>query len=242
MQILNDPFLSSALNKSAYLLNMTDYMPSDSIRIALSDQIISESAFVHAKVPVIETKRVWALEEVGFKLIDTNIKLCKPVEIKSNNFGPSIRPALEKDKEKVKALAKKNFNISRFHMDPNIHNDIADEIKGAWAENYFSGKRGDAMIVAEDNGNIAGFLLLLMKGSMLIVDLIVVDSTYRRKGIARAMIEYAQLQYPDFETMVTGTQAANTASLSFYENNGFRICEAFYVLHLHYSQQDIIRS
>ena len=77
---------------------------------------------------------------------------------------------------------------SRFHLDPRIPRETAHRIKARWAENYFTGERGDAMVVARRGSETAGFLQLLRGDAVLVIDLIAVDARHQRRNLASAMI------------------------------------------------------
>jgi ribosomal protein S18 acetylase RimI-like enzyme len=130
-------------------------------------------------------------------------------------------------------VARKNFVYSRFHLDRAVPNVLADKIKAEWVGNYFLGKRGDEMVVALVDERVVGFLQLLRRNENLIIDLIAVDASQRRKGIARDMIAYAESQYDDCSHIVVGTQVANIPSIRLYEKIGFRLRSSKYVFHYH---------
>ena len=145
-----------------------------------------------------------------------------------------MRFAQDQDREGVKALAARNFIYSRFHMDPLIPRDLANEVKAAWAENFFFKKRGDNMVVAFKDSSPAGFLQLLYLGKDLVIDLIAVEKRFRRMGIARAMIHFAETALKEFEEMVVGTQIANVPSIRLYEKLGFTVASSAYTFHYHH--------
>ena len=134
------------------------------------------------------------------------------------------------------AIAARSFRTSRFHLDPSIPNETADRIKAAWAENYFAGHRGDLMLIAEQDGEVAGFLQAL-RGSndTLVIDLLAVAEAAARRGLARAMIERlaAEARGQQASALRVGTQAANLPSCRLYESLGFRLTAAETVLHFH---------
>ena len=76
----------------------------------------------------------------------------------------NLRSAGASDEQESAALARRSFGFSRFHADAQIPDTVADEIKAQWTRSYFHGRRGDAMVVAVENGRIGGFLLALMTG------------------------------------------------------------------------------
>lgn len=191
--------------------------------------------FAFAKLPTKMLEHVHLLEQSGFRLVDTNIQLNKPVQSDRGYSGNcTVRFALPDDNEKVAKLGGSSFKYSRFHLDPLFSKEIADKIKEEWVINYFTGKRGNAMVVAEIRGDLVGFLQLIYSGDdTLIIDLIAVDKQQRRKGIAGDMIAFAEENCKKRNSVVVGTQLANLPSLRLYEGLGFSICAADYVLHYH---------
>lgn len=190
--------------------------------------------FIYTKIPVGAVACAKEVEKAGFYLVDTNIVFEKKIVTKTKSHSENIRFAHPDDSEVVGRIAQTSFIYSRFHMDPKISTKTANIIKTQWAMNYFLGKRGDAMVIAEDQERPCGFLQLLFKNQVIIIDLVAVDEKRRKKNIARNMITFAQNQLKGFECIHAGTQVANIPSLRLYESLGFRIAEAFYVFHYHH--------
>ena len=189
-------------------------------------------AFLDAKVPVDEFATLICLQAQGFVVIDTNIQMARPAgELVQERAR--VRYANPGDALEVKRLAAGAFVYDRFHRDPALGHTAASRVKSEWAGNYFLGKRGDRMIVAEDSAGVCGFLQLLRgEDGATVIDLMAVDARSRRKGAAKSMIALAA-NAPGTGSMRVGTQIANTASLVLYAALGFRIVSASYVLHLH---------
>ena len=201
-----------------------------------SSNIYSGKVFIFSKVPVYDYDAIKLLENVGFHLVDTNIIFEKPIDSLCRRAGSSeIRFAVPEDRQSVQCLAAINFSYSRFHLDPLIPDDKANQIKARWAENFFFGIRGDSMVIASIGGRIVGFLQLLYSGEDLIIDLIAVDRLFRRQGVAIDMILYAQRNLKGFNKVRVGTQLANMPSIRMYEHLGFIFTSASYVFHYHKS-------
>lgn len=164
------------------------------------------------------------VQDHGFRLIDTNLKFEKRAESPTAVSGDCLlRFAEPADRDAVMDLARRNFVFTRFHLDELIPNSVADEIKAQWAANFFSGQRGDRLVVAELDKKIVGFTLLLVPtDSEVVIDLIAVDDAYRRRGIAAEMIAFVESQFAPAQ-LVVGTQAANLPSVRLYEKLGFRL-------------------
>jgi ribosomal protein S18 acetylase RimI-like enzyme len=195
------------------------------------------SFFATAKIAADQVGLVEALEDRGFRVVDTAVSFAAPVQAIARQEAASVREAHMQERSRVAAIARDSFRYSRFHLDPRIPRSLADRIKAAWAENFFAGRRGDAMLVAEADGETAGFLQLLRPpANRLVIDLIAVDARFRGRGLAGAMIARAAAAMGAVEIAV-GTQAANTASIRLYEGLGFRQTGSQFVLHRHGSDE-----
>jgi ribosomal protein S18 acetylase RimI-like enzyme len=222
----------NALHDDVWLTGMLGYR---AVRVEAPDAIASVAGrvFAYAKVAATDVARVHALESEGFRLVDTNVQLEKARGIGTIRAQAEFRHARAEDEDAVARLAGEGFEWSRFHLDPHFTPEQAARIKAEWTRNYFRGKRGQAMIVAEVDGAIAGFNQLLKMGETLTIDLIAVEARYRRRGIAAGLIAFAEHEHGEVTTIRVGTQLANTVSLRLYESLGFRVVSAQYVLHYH---------
>jgi ribosomal protein S18 acetylase RimI-like enzyme len=192
------------------------------------------SHFAYAKLDAADIAASTALIDIGFRLVDTALSFSGMPE---GEAVSAMRFANSGDRDAVAAIAGQSFRFSRFHLDPQVPDAIANAIKVAWATNYFAGQRGDGMVIAEHEGRVAGFLQLLWAGDRLVIDLIGVAPQLQGRGFGRGMIRYAAC----FGTgdgripagMLVGTQAANIPSVRLYESLGFRMVSAQHVLHHH---------
>jgi ribosomal protein S18 acetylase RimI-like enzyme len=193
--------------------------------------------FATAKVDVDDTARALALQDIGFRVVDTGLTL-EADKVAPEDAG-AARFARASDRAAVEAIAGSAFRYSRFHLDPALPDALANRIKAEWAGNWFQGARGDGMVVAEQPvGVVAGFLQLCWAaGDRLVIDLIAVRPESARRGLARAMIGFASARGTGDarrpSSMLVGTQSANTASVRLYESLGFRLRGARFVLHHH---------
>ena len=220
MPLAHDPWLSGILGKPAYHLSGGDFTAPDG------------RAFVDAKVAADDTAALLRLQDVGFAVMDTNVQFTRPAGALPQGTSP-VRAAAARDEAAVRALAAEAFVYDRFHRDPAVGYKAASRLKAEWAGNYFAGKRGDRMIVAEDDTGLCGFLQLLRaKDGGTVIDLVAVAERSRGKGAARAMIALAA-NTPDTGALRVGTQIANLPSIALYESLGFQRISASHVLHLH---------
>ena len=222
--IYDDPWLAAQLGVPALRVG-ADWAPA-------REAMPKGALFAYAKVPTHEIARCHELEGVGFRLADTQVTLEKQ---KDSQPDPDarIRKAGAEDEGAVAANAAPSFGWSRFHRDPAIADARANAIKTSWARSYFDGTRGDACLVAESDGVVAGFLLAIVQGDCVTTDLIAVDAAYRRRGIARALMAAMERSHDDARRFRVGTQLVNAPSLHLYQSLGYRIIESTYVFHFH---------
>ena len=174
------------------------------------------------------------LQDIGFRQVDTSLTFCATDGV--NMDTKNIRVALPEDRERVVEISGQAFSSSRFHLDPQITNDKANKIKCQWAENYFYGKRGDYMIVAEDNQNrVQGFCQILStRDNGAVIDLIGISPKATGQGLGTQMISFLWKKGVDRKKpnrILVGTQAANIGAVNFYEKMGFRLIKTQNILH-----------
>lgn len=189
--------------------------------------------FFDAKVPVSAVATAQRLESLGFRIVETRLEFDKLL-LKSTTEISGVRFAHDYDRAAIEHIADDSFVYSRFHLDPSIDLAAATRVKMQWAGNFFVGKRADHMVVAESEGKTAGFLQLIVgPKKTLIIDLIAVAPSAQGRGLATAMIRFAERELAGFVRVLVGTQSSNVASVRLYEKLGFRLCDSQYVLHFH---------
>lgn len=192
--------------------------------------------FVYARLPAEDALTSHVLQSAGFQVVDTGLTLETEGALPRQGPQHRARPARPEDEGAVREIARRAFQVSRFHLDPRIPGALADEIKAQWAANFFSGRRGDHMLVAEHEGRVAGFLQLLRAPpDVLVIDLIAVGVEHRGLGLGAEMIRSAA-GLENVARIRVGTQSANPGSLRLYQRLGFRVVSASMVLHAHGSE------
>ncbi len=230
-ELVKDVFLTQIVGRTTYHLKSENL--NDTIEKELRE-ISRNPCFIYSKINVENLSLAKQLEAFGFSIIDTNIILEKNAPLFSSFIGNcDVDFAIQNDKNEVMNLAASSFRFSRFHLDPNIPNDIANKIKSKWVENFFLNKRGTHLIVAKIKQIVAGFLLCIKDKNILYIDLFAVDSKKRGMGVANDMINFAVLNIPDIHTVIIGTQLANIPSINLFLKLDFKLKESKYIFHYH---------
>jgi ribosomal protein S18 acetylase RimI-like enzyme len=239
-----DPWLAQTLGIPSFVVRAP--LPPDASSIASALRRCAEhgNAFVTARCPVAEIETVALLARAGFRVVDTQITLQVQADAPVGRGVAQTRLALPEDRGAVLEIAGSCFRYSRFHQDPRIEREAANRVKRSWTENCLDGRRGDEVIVAEDEGVAAGFLAAkndVEDGrSVGTIDLVGVADSRQRRGIGESLVlAFIARWRQRCGTMRVGTQAANAPSIRLYERCGFRFSGAAYVLHAHVRQGGI---
>jgi len=176
------------------------------------------------------------LQAAGFRVVDVSLQFeVNTADISGGEHG-GVRAAKPADRDAVWDIAGRAFRYSRFHLDPYFPDEIAGRIKSEWVANWFSGKRGDALLVAEHEDRVVGFLLALVSHGKTVIDLIAVAPEQAGRGIGQALTRALKITPVGSNVqpvIAVGTQAANIPAARFYEKLGFRLAGVGYVLHHH---------
>jgi ribosomal protein S18 acetylase RimI-like enzyme len=188
--------------------------------------------FISAKIPVQQVDTLHAFFKKQFWVVDTLVDFEQTSLPSESVSSVNCRWATAQDEPAVSKIAETAFQYSRFHQDPAISSVTANTIKREWTLNFFKKQRGDYMVVSRINDFIVGYLLLLQESNKVRIDLIAVDPTVKRQGVARAMCAFVN---QELGPMTAGTQLANQASIGLYGSLGFVQQRAHYVLHYHHN-------
>lgn len=230
-----DAFLSEILERP--VIRLAANPSGDPLSVLLENQSLQTLSFL--RCPLDQTGLLHHLQSSGFMLADILLGFaCNPQEITSLSQEPplanTIRSSIPDDCPAVAAIAENSFRWSRFHRDPFILETKANLIKRRWTENFFSGQRGQSLLVAEENGQIHGFLLALETEREHIIDLIAVAPEGQGRGIGQALVHHFLIRAREKSKMAAvGTQAANIPSVRLYEKLGFRLQSSEVVFHHH---------
>lgn len=232
-----DPWLGSRLGCTAAHLSFDEGQHAAEEVAAALAPLEGQRCFVDASVAAQRVDVLAACAGAHMQLVDTNLRLERDMR---QPFAPAgvgagaalARDAKPQDRDAVAHLAGTCLRWSRFHRDPAVGQATADGLKAAWAANYFAGQRGDGMVVVATPEGVAGFLLYLVRGAEMVIDLVAVAPQCRGRGFGAALLR-AAADRTEAATLVTGTQLVNVAAVGFYENMGFRLKGASHIFHYH---------
>lgn len=132
------------------------------------------------------------------------------------------RNAKKNDIKQIINVAKENNLNSRFLIDKSISKKFKKNYRSEWIRNFFRKKRGDYLLVVDQNKKILGFMLILKKKNYLTIDLIATRKKYRKMGVATSLINYTNNKIMGKkDKIIAGTQMNNLVAVKMYKKLGF---------------------
>ncbi|MFH1914189.1 MAG: GNAT family N-acetyltransferase [Pseudomonadota bacterium] len=224
---IEDGWLAAQIQKDAYRI-----LPSSGLTLPVLAELPDDLSFCYAKVAAGDTPSVAGLVARGFRFINTQASLAKDTTEFVSFTSSNVRETRPEDRDYVWDIACRSFIYDRFHQDE-ILNPFADHLNASWAVNYYSGNRGTDMLVWEEDGVVAGFILLLVKDGVFSIDLIAVDGRFKRRGVAYQLVAAAEAKYSDSNRYTVVTQLENTPALQLYSRLGYEIGHIDCIFHRH---------
>ncbi len=174
------------------------------------------------------TETVQVAEENSFHLVDIRISLVKCISVgpeSDTNIADSvIRLSTNDDLPFLRAIAKKNYQDSRFYYDPNIPTFRCEAFYETWIEKSCHGY-ADVVLVAAFQGKPVGYISChVLERSQGKIGLVGVDGAIQGKGIGKSMI-MTSLQWfaeHNISCIRVATQGRNTKAQQLYQSCGFR--------------------
>jgi len=246
--ILNDlPWdseqLGSPVARLDYFLAKGTYWEQFAVKMKLMEmvqeyRVEKDLRFLNARVSASDLSSLHVLEQNGFITVDGIltfvIGLSDSIIMRSEfPHNINIRLATPADQDNAAELGRSTFIYDRFHSDPFIASDLADNLHAVWLANSISGTAADAVILAEDDGALLGFVTCKIQprskntlGKLLgTIVLVGTAKEARGRGIARQMTSFALAWFEQqgVDIVEVGTQLRNIPAARLYQNCGFRL-------------------
>lgn len=228
-----------------YLISTGDYHKEYFIKNLLLNEITllckaEEIQYLIARVNSLDFSSIHVLEQNGFIIVDgiltfyIDINQYLTLEFRKNEIQVfELKEPNKEEIEQIVNIAQYAFKYDRFHSDPFIPNEKANQIHAEWVANSYSKKIADAIIVASRNGKILSFVTCKIEQEIKeylnlplgIIVLVATDVKAQGMGIGKittlgALNWFAQRGVNIVEV---GTQLQNIPASRLYESCGFKL-------------------
>lgn len=224
-----------------HLIAEGSYDEQRQVKEALLEQILLEAHdrgvwHLSVRIDASDLSALHVLEEAGFITVDGILTIALDLERHRSIKPPDyfkIRLATPNDAESVADLARTAFIYDRFHADPFIRAEHANELHATWLRNSCMGQAADAVVLAEDDTGLLGFITCVLNpdtGKQLgrmVGTVVMVASAERARG--RGVAYHTLMAAVDWfreqgcEIVDSGTQVRNIPCLGLFQKCGFRI-------------------
>ena len=220
----------------------TPIAPLDAVNAAARAEKI---AFLSARISTDDIAQIQALEEDGFRLMDTLVYYNTPLDTLPDRSHDGLRRSHPEDAAAIADVARQSFAgyFGHYHADPRLDNKDADQVYVDWAEKSI--RNSDAHTPATVmvlNGKIVSFLTMRIKekakektlgkalGELLLVG---VAPDAQGQGVYGRVIDHGLATLKDMgcSEVITSTQVNNIAVQRAWGKRGFRMLQSFYTLH-----------
>ena len=188
------------------------------------------------RVDASDTSSLHALERCGFLTVDGILTFA--LDLNAYRPAPSnhdfqIRLATVADANAAAALARTAYVHDRFHSDPSIARERADELHASWVRNSCTGDAADAVWLAQDESGLLGYVTCSVQRDTAerlghLVGTIVLVATAERArgrgvGQANTMAALEWFRQRGCQIVEVGTQLRNIPASRLYQKCGFQI-------------------
>jgi len=165
-------------------------------------------------------------EDYGFRLVDLRVTLDRPLDGAQALRAPdAVRPVRPADLPALQAIARTGFAQSRFYADPRIPDERAAALYETWVTQRAQDPAAH-VLVAEMEGQAAGFITCLRSGAQGTIDLFAVGEGARGRGLGQALVSAALDWFAGQGAAGVSvvTQGRNLAAQRLYQRCGFVTC------------------
>jgi dTDP-4-amino-4,6-dideoxy-D-galactose acyltransferase len=173
---------------------------------------------------------IWAAEHSGLRLIDIGIDSTLDLARTATPDLPdgfTVRAAEAKDVSALSELSAEAFTLSRFSADPFFSDEQVKDFHRTWTRNLCNGL-AQAVLVAEVDGALAGFVSCSVSGDEGRIPLIGVAAGFRGRQIGQGLIAAALRWFRTAGCRLAHvkTQAHNYRALALYHRAGFVVSKS----------------
>ncbi len=183
--------------------------------------------YLSARVDAGNFTTIHALEASNFELIDGIQTFVQPLDGNYGSAPTGTHPFEPKDLPEILEIGRTAFIFDRFHADPLLSRDVADQVNETWTHNCCLGTAADAVVVAEAAGRVASYVACRVDRQASIGEIVLVATAEWARGRGAAhRASLAALHWFSTQGMISvevGTQLRNIPAARLYEGLGFRL-------------------
>jgi hypothetical protein len=204
-----------------------------------------QACLVSCRVPAEQFRMLAAVQDVGFRVVDCLVALGLRNAQKTEPPGEPLplREARDSDVAELEDIAGQAFQTGRYHLDPAFPRPLADKRYRQWVHNALTGRLPGAVLVAEIDGVIAGFLVHRIEGDRCDGQLACVNPRFKHGIVMFALLNghTAWLRVHGVRRTTGRISIGLMQAININLAGGADLRSADYVLHWHSSKYPLPR-
>jgi ribosomal protein S18 acetylase RimI-like enzyme len=227
-KVIELPWDSNLLQRKAVRLQLfsNDY-PEDllsQLNILCKELDVTGVQHVSCRVKSDDLSLIQALTNERFLLVDGILSFSNNA-LKREDIKHLVIEIGADFSKQVGDIARSAFTIDRFHNDPSIEHELANNLHAEWATNSVARIAADMVLGVVENDILKGFITIKQGNQTATIVLIVVDEKFTGQGIGRSLVQ-AAINWAisqGLKIVEVGTQAANIPAARLYISMGFSL-------------------
>ena len=188
-------------------------------------------------------------ERIGYRFMDIRVTLT----MQACSRLSWVRLARAEDTEKLQAIAREAFHLTRFYADPSLDDTRCDDLYAEWTRSLCAGGASVVLVAepwpttcqrpiiipANHDGMPIGYVTVNLDGNDSEIGLIAVAADWRGQHLGTALVDGAiDWAYAHgAETMNVVTQGRNVGALRTFEGCGFRVSNTQVWMHRRFGEK-----
>lgn len=218
-------------------LKVAELLVSHFVKWCLDRQI----RFISVRLSSLQLAAIHALEQIGFRYIESYVANVYDLShLGSQADGlPQLRLALPAEQDVMLRYSPGAFATQRFHADPNIDPEKADDLYRKWILSAFSDPQREILVMEVDD-KPAAFMICQQQDlrsqlgyRSVTTQMALLDPDIRSKGLGTDFFMALFRYYRDagLDMVESGLTMRNQVSLNWHNKLGFRIVSTQLTLH-----------
>lgn len=220
-----------------YLVAEGSYNEQRQIKETLLEQALFEIRdsgvwYLTTSVDASDLSSLHALESSGFITVTGLLTFALDLNVQPTVTPPrafNVRMATETDADETAALAR-TYAYDRFHSDPFISRELADDLHAAWIRSFCVRHEAGVVLVADDNSGLLGFVSCSLQPDTArlgrtvgTIGMVATAERARGRGVgyATTMAALQWFREQGCEIVEAETQLRNIAAWRLYQKCGF---------------------
>ncbi|PJF27356.1 MAG: hypothetical protein CUN53_04375 [Phototrophicales bacterium] len=167
---------------------------------------------------------IQSAERHGFHLVDVRVTLDRSLDNADIvPIGDRVRPATIEDIPTLESIARVNYGMTRFSVDPHFPQDRVEAMYAYWIAKSVNGGANITWITCDENV-VTGYLSCLLDKTEGQIGLVGIDPAHQNRGAGSALVCAGLRWFAEHgaQRVSVVTQGRNIAAQRLYQKHGFR--------------------